>query len=90
MYVERQRKWIKEVGLEIGDKVLIASATDSEQSGWNDVWVEAMDAVVGQIGTVREAQWELAEGEYNEYGISVSTDMGMFNFPFFVLVKVEE
>lgn len=84
MYVERQRKWIKEVGLEIGDKVLIVSSATDEQAGWGDVWATPMNRYIGQIGVV-----EMPEAPDAELaGITVSVGGDTYNYPFFVLVKV--
>jgi hypothetical protein len=88
MYVERQRKWIKEVGLEIGDKVLIVGTATDEQGGWDDSWVDGMNETVGLVGTVGDA-FEESGGDYEpEWGILVSTDGKYWYYPFFVLVKV--
>jgi hypothetical protein len=90
MYVERQRKWIKEVGLEIGDKVLIVARANSEANGWDDEWVDGMDETVGLVGTVGDA-YEESGGDYKpDWGILVGTDGKYWYYPFFVLVKVEE
>ncbi len=88
MYVERQRKWIKEVGLEIGDKVLIVSTASDNLAGWNDDWVSDMDKTVGLVGTVGDA-YEESGGDYKpDWGILVGTDRKYWYYPFFVLVKV--
>ena len=88
MYVERQRKWIKEVGLEIGDKVLIASSASDEQGGWDDVWGgTSMDETIGLVGVVEESAVENRD-ENMSHGIRVRTRRGTWNYPFFVLVKV--
>lgn len=84
-YVTQQRKWIAEVGLEIGDKVLIVSSTGSWESGWQDDWVEDMDDSVGLTGIVQESDGS------EDAGLSVRTEDGrLWNYPFFVLVKVED
>lgn len=87
MYVERQRKWIKEVGLEIGDKVLIVAKASDEQGGWDDSWVEQMDGEIGLVGIVVA---DSPDSPDDADGIRVQTATGTWNYPFFVLVKVEE
>lgn len=84
MYVERQRKWIKEVGLRIEDEVLIVAKADTDQAGWDETWVEPMDATIGTVGVI------VRKIDEEKRGITVHTVRGMFNYPFFVLVKVEE
>lgn len=88
MYVEQQRKWIKEVGLEIGDKVLIVGKSVNGSGAWDgDGWVEQMDDTVGLTGVVVN-QDESYGRDTEEWGIRVQTDKGVWNYPFFVLVKV--
>lgn len=88
LYVERQRKWIKEVGLEIGDKVLIVGKSVNGSGAWDgDDWVEQMDETVGLTGVV--VLQDEPHGRYTEeWGIRVETEKGRWNYPFFVLVKV--
>ena len=85
MYLEQQRKWADEVGLKIGDKVLIVAKADTEQGGWGDSWVDDMDETVGKIGKVRADDYGQVMGHR---GVTVVVDGIFFNYPFFVLVKV--
>jgi len=88
MYLEQQKKWVEEVGLKIGDKVLIVGTATDEQGGWDNSWANDMDEMVGLVGTVGDAEKE-SGGKYKpEWGILVNTDGTYWYYPFFVLVKV--
>ena len=70
--------------IKVGDTVSVIATAESEQMGWNNLWVDDMDNFVGMRGTVRH-------GNIGE-GFDVVFDSGKPNeiddsywFPFFVL-----
>ena len=46
-YESDQDKWIKEVGLKVGDKVLVVASAENHQGGWGNTWHDNMTATVG-------------------------------------------
>lgn len=70
--------------IKVGDSVTVIATAESNQMGWNNIWVDDMDDFVGMRGTVRY-------GDIGE-GFDVVFDSGKPNviddsywFPFFVL-----
>ena len=88
-YLEAQEKWLKETGVTIGSKVLVAFGipTGDHGYGWAVEWISRMDEAVGQVATVIESFYSDAAGIRCHWK---DGDGGEANFPFFVLVKVEE
>ncbi len=82
-YVEAQKKFIKTTNLKVGDKVKIVRKSFDHELGWDNKWCSDMNDTIGKIGVVREIM--LISG----ISISILGD-GCWNFPFFVLEKVEE
>lgn len=72
----------KAADLQVGDKVkVIRTAKDNEQ-GWDNTWVEEMDRKPYKIGTIKR--------DKGVQGFEVSFgDMMDFDYPYFVLEKVE-
>ena len=79
-YVTDQDKWIKEVGLRAGDKVLVVATAESGQGGWKNVW--AGDESVGHVLAVND---QMFQNDRPEHGIQLDDGWG---YPFFVLVKL--
>lgn len=68
-----------ESGLKVGDWVKVTRAAKNYENGWGTVWNENMDVFVGrtfEIGRICDIE-----------GIS---SRGGWNFPFFVLEKIEK
>ena len=70
--------------IKVGDTVTIIATAESNQMGWDNLWVDDMDNFVGRRGTVRH-------GDIGE-GFDVVFDSGnpstcdeSWRFPFFVL-----
>lgn len=93
-YMEAEAAWVKEVGLKVGDRVLIVSSANDEQCGWANNWLgpedamddDNMDEAIGCKGTVQHIP---TDGT----GISINVDkdsVSIWRYPFFVLVKLEE
>ena len=73
------KKMSKASGIKVGDIVRVLRKDKSYELGWNAVWDIDMDNTVGNVYTVIDV--------YEEGGITLNCG---FNFPFFVLEKVEE
>lgn len=92
-YMEAEAAWVKEVGLKVGDRVLIVSRANDEQCGWGNNWLrreetddDNMDEAIGCEGTVEHLPVEGA-------GIAIAVEndkVSVWRYPFFVLIKVEE
>lgn len=81
-YRRLQRLWVKNNNITKGDKVLIVDKAQDHQAGWGSVWVPPMDRTVGNVGTVMSI---------SACGIRVGNSYPWdWNYPFFVLVKVED
>lgn len=74
----------KNCGLKVGDKVKITRKANSYENGWDNVWLNCMDAWVNKTGTIEDI--------FYRDGIRVKnmekTDSCCF--PYFVLEKVEQ
>lgn len=82
-YVERQTKWIVDNDVKKGDKMRVTRKAYNNEDGWNNSWVGGMDDWVGKVFEVCSI--------HHESGIRLEDDCGEFwNFPYFVLEKVEE
>jgi hypothetical protein len=78
-YIERQRAWVEEVGLKVGDTVKILRKAEADENGWNNNWASNMDAYVGKEVKVMQLYPDA------DYGIG----LGPWDYPYFVLEKVE-
>ena len=68
----------KAAGFKIGDRVKVVRIAQSHEDGWNNDWVaDEMNRCVGEEFEIRRI--------WNDKGIS----LGGYNFPFFVLERVE-
>jgi hypothetical protein len=89
-YLEAQEKWLKETGVTIGSKVLVTGSCPSQSCGWNADWAPRMDECIGQTVEVTG----IYRGEstsHDDDGLPIGgIATTPWNFPFFVLVKVEE
>ena len=77
-YVERQKEWIKENGIKVGDTVKVVRTSPGDTDGWENSWVPSMNDKVGS--TISITRFNGARGIGHT---------GSYNYPFFVLEKVE-
>jgi hypothetical protein len=81
-YESDQDKWIREVNLKVGDKVLVVVSAESHANGWENAWMPEMSEAVGKTLLI---EWDNVNCGVD--GIACSkTD---YRYPFFVLVKLE-
>jgi len=82
-YIEAQKAWIKMVDLQPGDKVKVLYAVERHENGWRNSWTATMDNQVGNVLTVVR--------DNGGSGIRLENSKGVldFDYPFFVLQKVE-
>lgn len=83
-YTERQDEWIKKNDLKIGDRVRITRKAGNYEDGWGVSWASfPMDSFIGKEACVRDING--GAGIHAE----CEKDFGGWNFPYFVLEKVE-
>ncbi len=75
-YLERHNA----CGLKVGDRVKVVRSAGHRESGWFDLWSSVMDGSVGSVFTIQK--------DNGQYGFGLD-DKGNFNYPYFVLEKVE-
>lgn len=75
----------KACGLKEGDTVRVTRAAISRGAGWQNIWASEMNKYIGCIGTVRDRNPGCATGV-----AVVFPGDDLWNFPYFVLEKVEE
>ena len=81
-YAERASKWIEDNDLKVGDYVRVTRKAKSNEKEWSDSWSVYMDYYIGKTVCV--------DSIGKEYGtIFLSLDNSLYNFPYFVLEKVE-
>ena len=81
-YIELANKWIEENDLKVGDYVRVTRKAKSNEKEWSDSWSVYMDYYIGKTVCV--------DSIGKEYGtIFLSLDNSLYNFPYFVLEKVE-
>lgn len=84
-YIAAQRKWSRINKIRKGSKVRVCCSAISGERGWGDGWTSSMDRYIGCVGSV------VGTDVHRRYGIKVRFDDGSkWNFPYFVLEKVEE
>ena len=81
-YKERQDEWLRANGIREGDKLRIVRKAESHEDGWDDTWEPGMNNEVGNIGHVVV--------DNGDKGIAVYAKCGSWNYPYFVLEKVED
>lgn len=85
-YESDQDKWIKEVNLQVGDKVLVVASVESHTHGWYNSW-DTDDMRAGETLEVGE-MYQNGEARLG-IGLRVpNAGQEIFGFPFFVLVKI--
>jgi hypothetical protein len=84
MYKEYYKKVAKKIDFRNGDKVRVVRRAESNELGWDNLWVDAMNALVGEVGEV--VSRDNGTGSMISFG-----DQGfdIKRFPFFVLDIVE-
>ena len=81
-YIELANKWIEDNDLKVGDYVRVTRKAKSNEKEWSDSWSVYMDYYIGKTVCV--------DSIGKEYGtIFLSLDNSLYNFPYFVLEKVE-
>lgn len=80
-------------GIKVGDIVKVTRKAETDESGWNNVWVDEMDAIVGEelvvVADTSERGFDLRPitGELRDrMGCPTPHD---FSFPYFVLEKIK-
>lgn len=104
-YASEQAVWVAENRLEAGDRVLVIGSCESRTGGWENTWPPIMNKAVGLVVPVAEVEpgtrgialkltsvgfhdmCEKKEGDRTDCYVS---RCGVFWFPFFALVKIEE
>jgi hypothetical protein len=84
-YAERQAKWVKEVGLKVGDKVKVVRKNVGNENGYacTGWWNHGKKEQVGKVSVVVEINRSYICLKCKEAGV----DSGNF-FPYFILEKV--
>lgn len=72
----------KASGLKVGDRVRVLRAAEDEEGGWDNVWAPEMDDWVGTVGEISE--------DKGDAGFRVDAMGDFWDFPYFVLEKVED
>lgn len=72
----------KACGLKVGDTVKILRIAKDNEQGWTNFWDYAMDETINQIGRIKE--------DTASCGFQIIAEGHFFNYPWFVLEKVEE
>jgi len=86
-YLEKQKEWAFSVDLKKGDKVKITQSSLSYEKGWNNVWLDDMDEIVGMTGTY-------IDGIEKSHGLGVLLDEETpserhgIRIPYFILDKI--
>ena len=84
-YEERAKKWIKENGLKKGDYVKVVRKAKDYEDGWDGRWTKERDDFIGKVIPVSDI------GESTGVILSYCfCDWAGYDFPYFVLEKVEE
>lgn len=70
-------------GLKVGDKVKVTRIADSYEKGWVNGWTPSMDEYVGEIFEIHD------DDRMNGFGLDNHSSI-VFQFPFFILEKIDE
>lgn len=82
LYSERQRKWIVDNGIKLGDRVRVTRKADTNEDIWPNEWTTDMDKTAGKTLYVDAT----SRGD----GIQLRDGKGFSRvYPYFVLEKVE-
>ena len=88
-YITQQKLWLKNSGVRKGSYVTVMQKAESHQSGWQDVWSDAMNAFVSKTGKVVKPDDIL--GVIVDFQESCpDTAWTVWALPFFVLGVVDE
>lgn len=83
-YIEAQSKWMTDNKIVPGSKVKVLRAAHQDELGWDNSWINRMEATIGKIITVQSCSYSGIKMEPNEHcDIPVS-------YPYFVLEPVNE
>ncbi len=85
-YAKRQKKWIKENDIHIGDRVIISRSSFNGEQGWEEVWTSRMDKYIGASTVTIKKIGKEDEGIYCVYNNRISG----YWFPYFVLEPIKE
>jgi len=82
-YVERQKEWVKENNIKVGDKVKVVSEAEDGQDGWDTCWAKGMTGMIG-------GEYEI-EDINDKYGFHIfQNSVEDFYFPFFCLEPIAQ
>lgn len=81
-YIERASKWIEDNNLKVGDYVKILRKTELYENRWGDEWIDEMSDYIGKA--LKVLKIDSLSGL-----IRLECDDTSYNFPYFVLEKVE-
>jgi hypothetical protein len=79
-YLELQKKFLELTKLKVGDKVIVTNTAKPYQHGWSSLWHEGLNNFVGKTSTITDI---------NGYGIQLQMGCSSYNFPYFVIEKLE-
>ena len=82
IYAKKQKQWIKNHNIKVGDKVRIIRKTNPQENGWEIHWVSPMNDTIKKIGIITKI---------NNWGIKISVENAIgYWYPYHVLEKVED
>lgn len=82
IYTEKQKQWIKNHNIKVGDKVRIIRKADPQENGWEIPWESAMNNTIKKIGIITKI---------SNRGIKISIENTIdWWYPYHVLEKIED
>ena len=82
IYTEKQKQWIKNHNIKVGDKVRIIRKADPQENGWEIPWESAMNNTIKKIGIITKIS-------NRGIKISIENTIGWW-YPYHVLEKIED
>lgn len=82
-YEDQVKQWIEENNLKVGDYVKVLRKTEPYENKWGSFWVDEMSDYIGKALKVLAINSLIGL-------ISLECDDAVYDFPYFVLEKVEE